>query len=525
MEDEASVPARQRAHDEDLDEVAIFELDGAIGAARRAVHAEDVDDRAGSGVDAPLEAVEGTEHVDGTRVLLDIVIQDATDEREGAGQGDTGSEEIHIVGVVGGQPGDGFGPRRSVVLEDVGRAFRGSASVREYRPDQHRVSFDRDVDAEEPDIGNVRGEELLLFDPHRPVVPEYVGGALLQFHRGGILLERADHRGVAVQRDGEPEAIAGRSVTRRKLLGLDPAAAVVLEDVGRSCLRIVEVGADESGSSLEIDRLAEGINHLAIAREELLLFHPRGAVVPEGVDRSTVALDSHGTDERDVAVDRDPEAGLVDRDGSGRGELLLFDPDRAVVAVHVRGTAGAVVEARADDDQVAGDLDVDSEGVPVRAVAGREPLLLDPGRSVVAHHVGGPGRGLVPDTHDDDVSVSRDDFPEGTSQDRDVRAEIGDRHVVGGRRGHCERRKKDRADEKDRDGRAAWHESDSFKAVPRVPAPRRRLRIYYTKTDRDRLRKSCRSRRQGVFLAHVAGVMGEDGRENSQQKSWSRTEF
>jgi hypothetical protein len=98
-----------------------------------------------------------------------------------------------------------------------------------------------------------------------------------------------------------------------------------------------------------------------------------------------------GSDEDDVARDRDEAAEAVAAAAVGGGELLLFDPHAIHAAEDVRRAAvGTAIVGRpgTHDDQITRDCDEVAKVVAVSPIGGHELPLLEPRPADTAIHVG-----------------------------------------------------------------------------------------------------------------------------------------
>ncbi len=175
--------------------------------------------------------------------------------------------------------------------------------------------------------------------------------------------------------------VAFPAIRGEQLHFLDPVEAVMTKDVRRARIRaevVGEHGADDHGVAADRDGPAEPVVGCPVRRQQLGLLDPRPGFRPmaEDVDRTggvpSVVVVAVGPDDRDVAADCHglPEQIFGQRVCADQHRLL--NPGRAVVAVHV----GRIGIESAHDGDVAADINLGAEEVTGRAVRGQELLDL-----------------------------------------------------------------------------------------------------------------------------------------------------
>src|SRR4029077_11017940 len=188
------------------------------------------------------------------------------------------------------------------LLVKVSRTLPGVAAdggVR--RADKRSDAIPRQCGAEIVIQGSVAGNERVGLAPVAARFGEQIGLALIGVvsHRGGV---RAYEGGAALEGNRIAEVSVRRTVVCSQLLSLAPIAVRFSKDVGRALpgmavdSRIVR--ADESGATLEGDRLTEAVVRRAVAGGELLRLAPRAIRLGENIDCPLGGVGAYGSARR-----------------------------------------------------------------------------------------------------------------------------------------------------------------------------------------------------------------------------------
>lgn len=152
--------------------------------------------------------------------------------------------------------------------------IRACASVVPYCADHHGVATERDRIAEIIITCAVVGDEFLLLCPHPAAAREDVGRTLTVVCTD-VVRPRADHHGVAADRDRVAEVSIGNAVVGHEFLLERPDAAAAREDVSRTLIgdrvNVVVHRAHHQCVVFNRDRPAKGIQGCSIRRRQLLL--------------------------------------------------------------------------------------------------------------------------------------------------------------------------------------------------------------------------------------------------------------
>ncbi len=263
--------------------------------------------------------------------------------------------------------------------------------------------------------------EPRLLGPAAGATPEYVGRAAALDAAGGVPW-RADHDGVAMDRQRDAEVVLGLGILGDQSRGEGPRGSRALVYVDHAQQRgLAADGQDVGGHGRAL--AAPGEAH-ADRRVQPRGFGPARALARVEVGHPGAIAGNRRRDQRGIARQRHRAAEGVLGRAVGRDQLGLLGPAAGAAGVHVgRAPERHVVDrlvGRPDQHGVARDRDREPEEIAVSGIAGHELGLDHPSAGLAHEHIGRAMEPVRAETvpghaHDGAVAVDRDRGAEGVA--------------------------------------------------------------------------------------------------------------